>query len=170
MKSFALQEFYKGKEATFYSVIFDGETETETRKFLSRYYGTHTREIQELVAIIQKAADRRGMQDNYCRHEGSYVDGVQALPGRDIAALLGSKPKKNPALRLYILRLSVNTVILYSGGIKSTNTYQEDTVLHQIVKDLQEIENLILDRLKYPYPEIWYSGNDLAGDLSFEVE
>lgn len=173
MKYFALVEFYKGRAATIYSVLFNGEQDNETDKFLDAFYETHKEDIDEISILIRRSADLRGMKDNYCRaSEGKITDSVIALPGKHVEDITGITRTSPPELRLYALRLSINTIVLYSGGIKPAglHTYQEVPELGRIVKELQEIEGRILERIMPPNREIRYKGNDLIGNLKFEID
>ena len=52
-------------------------------------------------------------------------------------------PVTSSRLRLYCLRLSDKILILGNGGVKSTRTYDEDSVLKGYVMTLQKFEKLL---------------------------
>lgn len=158
-----------------YAVRFKGEIETEARKFFSTYSLSHKDDTRDIVALIADAVDRRGLSDQHCRpEEGRITDCIIALPGRnkDTERIIGPR-EELPELRLYALRLAKGTIILYSGGIKpeGKHSYQEVPELNDIVRQLQHIEKLIIDRIHdFPYPELCYQANDLSGNLDFEID
>lgn len=65
------------------------------------------------------------------RPEGKIRDNVAALP-----------VFKN-SLRLYCLRMSDSVLILGNGGVKTTQSYEEDTELNGYVISLQKLDALL---------------------------
>lgn len=72
-----------------------------------------------------------GALERYFRPEGKFKDGTAALP------------VTKSRLRLYCLRLSDKILILGNGGIKASQTYNEDTSLAGYVMTLQKFEELL---------------------------
>lgn len=69
--------------------------------------------------------------EHYFRPEGKINDSVVALP------VTSSK------LRLYCLRLSDGILILGNGGVKTSQRYEDDTLLNGYVMTLQKFEKLL---------------------------
>ena len=162
MKSFRIELVTVGQEATVYSIRFKGEKYTETQKFFLKHREQYLRELQEIQTVIENIANRRGAHEHYTVKikEGRRTDAVVALPNF------------KSRLRLYCLRMSQQTIILFNGGFKSDNTraYQDDPELDRIVEELQEVNKLIDERLRPPFWEIYYQGNNLAGELEFNFD
>lgn len=87
-------------------------------------------DLLRIVQIVDKIADK-GALERFFRPEGKMKDSVVALP------VLSSK------LRLYCLRLSNGILILGNGGVKSSQTYEEDDSLRGYVLNLQKFEELL---------------------------
>ena len=71
-------------------------------------------------------------------------------------------------LRLYCLNISHKVLILGNGGIKSTQTYQEDPKLHRTVQTLQKIDIKIkqLENKKV----VSIIGTNLNGPMEFSID
>ena len=78
-------------------------------------------------------------------------------------------PVEGGKLRLYCLRISEQIVILGNGGIKSTETYEEDPRLYGFVLDLQRFERILNDNLDKGYVKV--EERELTGidDISFNI-
>jgi hypothetical protein len=157
LKNFKLEIFYKGKKTTFYTVVFEGEQFAEVIKFFQDNKTTFGNDLVLIRELIENMADKKGAEEVFFRmEEGQRTDAVTAIP------------RESSKLRLYCLRFSKGTVILYNGGEKNVATYQEDPKLDKVVKELQEIGKLIEDRIKEK--DITYDENDFVGNLEFELE
>ena len=75
--------------------------------------------------------------------------------------------KKVVPLRLYCLCISSKVLILGNGGIKETQTYQEDPYLNKCVETLQKIDFEI--RQRENRKEIVVKGTQLHGTLTFYI-
>lgn len=153
-----LQLLESGDIVSIYSPLFKGEQYTEFEKFLIAFmdneeYGPDLGVIMGRLETIKKM----GVQDRFFRFEGRSYDRVHALP----AYLESSR------LRLYCLCISSKVLILGNGGIKETQTYQEDPYLNKCVETLQKIDFEI--RMRENRKEITIKGTQLHGDLSFYI-
>lgn len=153
-----LQLLESGDIVSIYSPLFKGEQYTEFEKFLIAFmdneeYGPDLGVIMGRLETIKKM----GVQDRFFRFEGRSYDRVHALP----AYLESSR------LRLYCLCISSKVLILGSGGIKETQTYQEDPYLNKCVETLQKIDFEI--RMRENRKEITIKGTQLHGELSFYI-
>ncbi len=100
---------------------------------------------------------RDGIEDRYFRYEGKRSDNVMALPSH----------LETTSLRLYCLNIKYRVLILGSGGIKTTRTYQEDEHLSRCVETLQKIDIEIRQRERQQI--ITIRGCKLLGELSFTI-
>ncbi|MBQ0136395.1 MAG: hypothetical protein KBS40_00100 [Bacteroidales bacterium] len=153
-----LQLLESGDIVSIYSPLFKGEQYTEFEKFLIAFmdneeYGPDLGVIMGRLETIKKM----GVQDRFFRFEGRSYDRVHALP----AYLESSR------LRLYCLCISSKVLILGNGGVKETQTYQEDPYLNKCVETLQKIDFEI--RMRENRKEITIKGTQLHGDLSFYI-
>jgi hypothetical protein len=117
-------------------------------------------EFGEDLGIIMgrlETIKRMGAEDRYFRYEGRSFDRVRALP----AYLEASR------LRLYCLCISSKVLILGNGGVKETQTYQEDPYLNKCVETLQKIDFEI--RQRENRKEIIVKGTQLHGTLTFYI-
>lgn len=94
--------------------------------------------------------------ERYFRPESKYDDNIYALP------------IETSNLRLYIIRISENIVILGNGGLKTTNTYNEDKFLNACVELLQEVSRYL--NTSFKRSEIAEYQNTLVGNLTFYVK
>ena len=131
---FLIQE---GDNCTIYTLQFLRDTESEFEKFVSKFIDNaeYSEDYTRIAAFVKRIA-RTGAQERYFRPEGKMSDSVVALP------VTSSK------LRLYCLRLSDKILILGNGGVKSTRTYDEDSVLKGYVMTLQKFETLLNEGVK----------------------
>lgn len=153
-----LQLLESGEMVSIYSPLFKGEQYTEFEKFLiafmdNKEYGPDLGVIMGRLETIK----RMGVQDRFFRFEGRSYDRVHALP----AYLESSR------LRLYCLCISSKVLILGNGGVKETQTYQEDPYLNKCVETLQKIDFEI--RMRENRKEITIKGTQLRGELSFYI-
>ena len=146
-----------GEKVSLYSPRFEGEEYTEFEKFLLEYKDTHAHDVQVLVRRLN-IIKQNGAEDRYFRYEGSINDRVMGLPSHIDSSML----------RLYCLNISKKVLILGSGGIKTTQTYEEDQRLHKCVQTLQKID--IEVRQKERQQIITITGTQLVGPLTFTIE
>lgn len=132
MSELELYLIEEGDNCTIYTLQFLRDSESEFEKFVSRFMNDseYNEDYSRIAAFITRIT-KSGALERYFRHEGKITDSVVALP------VVSSK------LRLYCLRLSDKILILGNGGIKSTRTYEEDSVLKGHVMTLQKFENLL---------------------------
>ena len=120
-----------------FSICFDGSEESEFEKFLNEFKdnATYNREFNVILLALSKIIDK-GALERFFRNEGRMNDNVKAL------AIDSRK------LRLYCLRISDQILILGNGGVKTTRTYQEDSMLSGYVMDLQSFDKVLLKAQK----------------------
>ena len=119
-------------KCTIYTIQFSEETDTEYERFYSKFIedAQLNQDLLRIVQLVDKIANE-GALERFFRPEGKMSDSVVTLP------VLRSK------LRLYCLRLSDQILILSNGGVKNSQTYDEDDSLRGYVLTLQKFEELL---------------------------
>lgn len=100
---------------------------------------------------------QNGVEDRYFRYEGTKRDRVMALPSH----------LDTTNLRLYCLNISHKVLILGNGGLKTTQTYQEDAHLHKCVQTLQKID-IEIKRMQ-DLRIVTVRGTNFNGPLTFTI-
>lgn len=118
-----------------YSILKDGEENSEFENFLLAHMDSHPEDIGILIARINRLKDA-GCFERHFRREGKVRDRVFALPSH----------LDHLKLRLYCIVISENIIIFGNGGEKNTTTYNEDPCLNAFVKTLQKIDGKIIKR------------------------
>lgn len=136
-KKAGIQSIAQSDKVGLYSIIFDGNNETELRSFLNKYRENSklNRDFRAIVEAINKII-ANGALERYFRPEGKVNDRVAALS-------IDSR-----RLRLYCLRISDQILIIGNGGVKDTRTYEESTELNGYVMDLQNFDKLLIEEQK----------------------
>ena len=116
-----------------FSLTFEGEALSEYEKFIERFKNEAdaVRDLNIILAAIQRMLEGAGFLERYFRPEGRIADNLCALP------------LESGKLRLYCLRLSDNILIAGGGGRKTTRTYDENSELSGYVISLQKLDKLI---------------------------
>lgn len=143
-------------KVSLYSPKFEGEEYTEFEKFILAYSADYPMDLQQLIYRLD-IIKRDGIEDRYFRYEGKHSDNVMALPSH----------LETTSLRLYCLNIKYRVLILGSGGVKTTRTYQEDEHLNRCVETLQKIDIEIRQRERQQI--ITIRGCKLLGELSFTI-
>lgn len=128
-----LQSVMQTESAGLFSICFEGESYNEFEKFILKYEQdvTLNRDLQIILTAINKMLHQTGFLERYFRPEGKMKDRVCALP------------IETSKLRLYCLRMSDSVLIAGNGGIKNSQTYQENPELSGYVLTLQKLDELI---------------------------
>jgi hypothetical protein len=111
-------------------------------------------DLARIAKFVESIADL-GALERFFRLEGKMSDRVCALP------VFKSK------LRLYCLRLSNSILILGTGGIKKSRTYNEDDELRGYVVTLQNFDKLIKQGVKEG--TIIISENQIDTENTFDI-
>lgn len=121
-----------GENCTIYTLQFLRDVESEFEKFVTKFRedAEYSEDFSRIAAFIKRIA-KNGELERYFRTEGKMNDSVVALP------VISSK------LRLYCLRLSDKILILGNGGVKTSQRYEDDTLLNGYVMTLQKFEQLL---------------------------
>lgn len=121
------------EKAGLFTICFENEDLSEFDKFIQKFKDNAEckRDLQVILAAIQRMLLTSGFLERYFRPEGKMKDRVCALP------------IESGKLRLYCLRLSDCVLIVGNGGRKSTRTYEESEELSGYVISLQKLDDLI---------------------------
>lgn len=151
-----IELFEEHDKVNFYTLKFQDE-ETEVDKFLDQFPEgcRYDKDIDIIIRWIEEIG-KRGALERYFRPEGKRKDDVWAIP------------IETTSLRLYVIRLSDQIVILGNGGVKTTETYNEDPFLTGCVELLQEVDGYIKARKKTGQLSIYQK--QLFGNLTFHLE
>lgn len=151
-----IELFEEHQTVNFYTLRFQADV-TEVDKFLDQFPDgcEYDKDIDVIIRWIEQIGER-GALERYFRTEGKIIDRVCAIP------------IETASLRLYVIRLTENIVILGNGGIKSSATYNEDSVLSACVMILQEVDYQIRTRIKKGQLSIYKK--KLFGNLTFQLE
>ena len=132
MSEIELYLIQDGENCTIYTLQFLRDVESEFEKFVAKFRddADYSEDFSRITAFIKRIA-MTGALERYFRPEGKINDSVVALP------VTSSK------LRLYCLRLSDRILILGNGGVKTSQRYEDDTLLNGYVITLQKFEKLL---------------------------
>lgn len=126
-----------------FTIRIDGAEKSEFQKFLIMFKDNGDpylrNDMDRILAAIEKIS-QNGALESYFRNEGKMSDRVGAIP-----LLIQSRNKAlHGTLRLYCIRISDTLLIIGGGGLKKTDSYEEDKVLLSHVQTLQEIDSKIM--------------------------
>ena len=120
-----------------YSPKYDEETDPEFVRFMLKFRNVtepqHKKCFDAILSAINKMYRDTGARENLFRPE---IGSVKAMP---LFVHLPKKNRKIGLVRLYCIRISDRLLILGNGDIKRVQTFQEDPILYQYVKDLRKI-------------------------------
>ena len=139
MKKVDFVPFLLTETTDIFSIRIEGEQQTEVEKFLVLFKDSENHYIQADLESILKAISnisQNGALESYFRPEGSLNDRVVALP----IYVVPRNKEREGTLRLYGIRVSNDLLIIGGGGIKTTQTYEEDETLRNHVALLQKID------------------------------
>ncbi|MBQ5697821.1 MAG: hypothetical protein IIV50_05525 [Muribaculaceae bacterium] len=136
-KKATIEPVEQSEVASLYTISFENDNHSEFAKFMTNFKDNARlqRDYQIILLALQKILEN-GVLERYFRPEGKFNDGVCALP------------ISSGKLRLYCLRLSDKILIIGNGGIKDTQTYNENNELNGYVIDLQKFDALIKEAVK----------------------
>ncbi|WP_298340856.1 hypothetical protein [uncultured Algibacter sp.] len=151
--------FEEHSQVNFYSIRFFDNELSESELFFDKVLDDE--DLEEDVEILSKLLDKigeNGAEPRHFRHAGTKRDKVAALP----------EYLSSTNLRLYAIRLNKNIVILGNGGLKTTETYNEDPFLNECVETLKQIDRFIGSRINKGQTIIFRK--ELMGDLKFYIK
>ena len=136
MSSIKIQSVAQTEKAGLFTICFEGESFSEFEKFINTYKEAYSKELNIILAAINKMLKASGFLERYFRPEGKMRDGVCALP------------IESGCLRLYCLRLSDSVLIAGNGGVKNVRKYQDCADLNGYVVTLQKLDEALRIAIK----------------------
>jgi hypothetical protein len=112
-------------KVTFYSIQYEEETKSETEKFFERFERDENRQdqIRAFILTLLRMGNETGATTFYFdRHEG-FIDALPSKKGTQLENAVDRTYAFD--LRLFWLRLSPTVVVLFNGGIKSSDKMQD---------------------------------------------
>lgn len=154
MTKYTIELIEEHERVNIYSIRLKGEKLSELERFFDSFPegSKYDEEINTLIAWLDKIGET-GALERYFRHEGSYGDGVSAIP------------IETSHLRLYCIRLSDSILVFGNGGVKDAATWQESDTLTPHVEILKDTSRYIASRLENG--SLYAVGKDLIGNLNF---
>lgn len=141
-KSIIIKHIIISKAVGIYSFQFFDKAETEFVDFMSKYKDIPSLVLKEdfnrIIAILKKIIDNGALERLFRTSESKIKDSVVAVP-LDIV----KRKKECGTLRLYCLRLSDEVLILGNGGIKYSNSYNNNEELNTIVSNLAKLDRIL---------------------------
>lgn len=131
MTKVKLQSVAQTEKACLFSICFEGESFSEFEKFISKHQEAYSKDLNLILAYIQRMLNASGFLERYFRPEGKMRDRVCALP------------IESGKLRLYCLRLSDSVMIAGNGGIKNVKRYEDCQELNGYVITLKKLDEAI---------------------------
>lgn len=159
-----LEEFVTDK-VTYYSVRFVDKEVTEFEAFVQKH--AHQADIQDewadmMIWMQERLGQRSGAKKHFFRHEGK-ADGLPPS-----AQHLDIHYDKN--LRLYCLRISDHVVVLFNGGIKTTQKAQDCPTVKSHFSNAQYLAATITKAMSGRDREIALSMDDFELEFDHETE
>ncbi len=120
---------------TYYTVRWDEAEVSETDKFFRRFMAdtTHREHFNEIVALLKDFGERKGARQRYFSR---YADEASELPPKLKMEVNGIEIRyQDNQIRLFCTRINDNIVILFNGGIKSSQATQDSPDLVSNFRD-----------------------------------
>ena len=146
--NFTIEKYFDTKKVCYYTIRFEGIPHSATNLFFEKYNLSHPRDVTHIWTVIQEMGKYGARLERFRVEED-----VHALP-----------VTKN-GLRLYCIRCSNETVILFDGGCKISQENYYSPEIWPVFQAMKKIERLFRERVKSH--EIEYDGRYLIGQLTF---
>lgn len=161
-RSFRIKLFREGELGKCYTVKFKNENSNEGERFKEENKAEYESYYRNIKSRLKFMLNRHKFKPPWLDlEEGKRDDRVIAVKTKS------DDTDRDYGLRWYGLRCSDNILILGMGGLKTTNTYQEDEKLHKCVKDLQYVDKCLNERIASS--EILFNSGtfQIEGNLNF---
>lgn len=157
---------YQYQKVTYYSVFIEGEEHWEVDKFFEKMeQEAEEDDILRFIAVLEEIGNNRGAKERYFRPERGF-HGLPPKPkGTEELGLEAIEVHDN--WRLYCLRLTENIVILFNGGIKTTDKAQDCPNVSRYFYQAQKFTTLIDEGIRNGDIEIF--GKALRINPNFEL-
>lgn len=143
MRKVEFEPLFLTETADIFTIRVNEEV-SEFDKFLVLFKDTENPWLKDDFEKILYAIDnitQYGALESYFRVEGKMNDRICAIP-----LLIKPRDKtKHGTLRLYCIRVSDSLLIIGGGGLKVTDTYQEDEMMAKHVSTLQAIDSRLAE-------------------------
>lgn len=156
-RSFELVEFFSGRKATFYPVLFDEEELTEGDKFLDNEQVKQNQSFADLKHYFFNMLKRTGAEQHFFKHEGRQHDMVRAYYVR------------RGNLRWYCVYWNRNMVIFGNGGVKKVAKTQQDKHLKESEYAMRWVDQCVEKAAKEGRFSVDYDGK-ITGITHFNAE
>ena len=149
-----------GSRATIYTIVSKELGDSLFNIFVKENKLNYPEEVLYLYRKLKSIANVTGATENFFEmFQGNYGDRVCYITD------------ETERFRLYCIRLNEEIIVLGGGGYKhpDLHAYQEDKTLDKEAGFVKEAAKIILQRMIND--EVFYSisGNELAGNLTFEI-
>jgi hypothetical protein len=128
---------------TYYTVRWDEAEESETEKFFRRFLTdtTHREHFGEIVALLEELGEVKGARQRFFER---YADEASELPPKQRIEVDGIEINyRDNMLRLFCTRINDNIVVLFNGGVKSSQATQDSPDLEPKFRDAKEFAKRI---------------------------
>ena len=139
MRQVEFVPFRLSEVADIFSIRIDGKEDSELKEFIISFKDNIGEDLQkDFEQVIKTLAEvaQKGVRESFFRPEGKFKDRVCAIP----LYTATKKGRQNGTLRLYCIRISDKLLVVGGGGIKITQTYEENEALSTHVLTLQNID------------------------------
>jgi len=152
--SFKIVLYKSGYGGYIYTILLEGESQTELEKFLQCEENKSCPDYKGLRARLHQMAEKQGFRKGFFKHKESKITNT-------ISAL----HYESKGLRLYCYYTS-QMIIVGSGGIKGEGSYQNYPECARAVEILEKADKKIIQRIRDKEIKIEADGK-LTGDLDF---
>lgn len=128
---------------TYYTVRWDEAEESETEKFFRRFMAdaAHKSHFSEIVALLEVFGAQQGAKQRYFER---WADEASELPPKQRIEVDGIEINYfENVLRLFCVRINDNIVILFNGGVKSSQATQDSPDLASKFRDAKHFAKKI---------------------------
>ena len=144
MKKIEFVPFLLTEVTDIFSIRIDNDRLSEVQKFLIMFKDTTDSFLKDdMIRILNGLSEiaNNGALERFFRNEGKINDRVVAIP----LYILPRNHAQHGTLRLYCIRVSDKLLIVGGGGLKTTQTPEEDTILSTHIGTLQAIDRRLND-------------------------
>jgi hypothetical protein len=155
---------------TYYTVRWDNAMESETEKFFRRFMAddVHKRSFTEIVALLELFGEQRGAKQRYFER---WVDEASELPPKQSIEVDGIEINyADNVLRLFCVRINDHIVILFNGGLKSSQATQDSPDLASKFRDSKKFAKKIWDAIHTEMIIVDEARHKLISDNHYEEE
>lgn len=148
MNTFVVEVFLSLPKVTFYTVRWDEQNESETDRFLFKYNGKPQQksQLQDLVNLINEIGEHRGAKQIY--FDRSANEASELPPKRPITIDNEIVHFQLNQLRLFCNRISDQIVVLFNGGLKTSQKTQDSEDLSMKFREAQVFSRKIWNSIK----------------------